>query len=57
VYAELDLVNETGGKQVVRTDDKTEYAEIVGVVPHETKPEEPTKDKSPSGSTKASPKK
>ena len=54
VYAELDLVNETGGKQVVRgADDKTVYAEIRDVVPQGTD----KKDKSPTGSNNGSPKK
>ena len=58
VYAELDLVNEgTGGKPVIRgTDDKTEYAEIIGVV-GQTGADQPKKDKSPTGSNKTSPKK
>ena len=53
MYAELDLARSTGDTRpevVVKSDDKTEYAEIVGVVQKGDK-------KSPKNSPEGSPKK
>jgi len=57
VYAELDLARNEGAEQkpevVVRgVDDKTEYAEIVGVAPQVKTVDETSEKKSPKGSPK-----